>query len=492
MPNSPDKINSENNSNNVDASPSKRFFVEMLTRDIELKDSILDLLDNCIDGIVRTQKIKKNSTTDVKDKYEGFWAKITCEENQFVIQDNCGGIEEKILKEKAFKLGRDFNEPASDLATVGVYGIGMKRAIFKMGMESVVTTHYKAGNIDEAFQVTISPQWMKADKEWGLPLSNVSTDLIEVGTKIEVKTLRESIKQSFSDSSNFISELREEIATHYSQIMEMGFEVFVNGTPVKPVSTRMLFDDEKGISPFVFVGQFKDVEVELVVGLYREFPSEKDEEDDLKGDSAQKIKSGWTIIINDRVVLYQDRSILTGWGEAKVPSYHAQFSSIAGIVNLHSTNLESLPLTTTKRGLDASSPIYLQIKNIMRDGLKQFTDYTNSWKSPTVERKLTFSDVKLVSVSDVVNFVAKLSEKKGKDQKVKSSKVQGELEGIKYSPQLPKPESVKSDFKRISFERKKQDIEDVSKWLFDVSDKSPKEVGEKCFDVQFHRAKALL
>ena len=41
------------------ASPAKRFFVEMLTRDIELADAILDLLDNCVDGALR--RIKQHS-----------------------------------------------------------------------------------------------------------------------------------------------------------------------------------------------------------------------------------------------------------------------------------------------------------------------------------------------------------------------------------------------------------------------------------------------
>ena len=35
------------------ASPTKRFFVSMLTRDISLADAILDLLDNCLDGALR-------------------------------------------------------------------------------------------------------------------------------------------------------------------------------------------------------------------------------------------------------------------------------------------------------------------------------------------------------------------------------------------------------------------------------------------------------
>ena len=33
--------------------PTKAFFVEMLTRDIGLNDAILDLLDNCLDGVVK-------------------------------------------------------------------------------------------------------------------------------------------------------------------------------------------------------------------------------------------------------------------------------------------------------------------------------------------------------------------------------------------------------------------------------------------------------
>ena len=33
--------------------PSKKFFVSMLTRDIDLADAILDLIDNCLDGAMR-------------------------------------------------------------------------------------------------------------------------------------------------------------------------------------------------------------------------------------------------------------------------------------------------------------------------------------------------------------------------------------------------------------------------------------------------------
>ena len=83
----------------VDASPVKSFFVSMLTRDIKLEEAILDLLDNCIDGILRSGVGK-----DARP-YEGFEASIEFNAQSFSISDNCGGIPWN-LHERAFRMGR--------------------------------------------------------------------------------------------------------------------------------------------------------------------------------------------------------------------------------------------------------------------------------------------------------------------------------------------------------------------------------------------------
>ena len=85
------------------ASPTKTFFVHMLTRDIELKDAILDLLDNCIDGVLRRISTQKRKS---KTPYENYWAKITLNQNEFIIEDNCGGIPKKLAINSAFMMGR--------------------------------------------------------------------------------------------------------------------------------------------------------------------------------------------------------------------------------------------------------------------------------------------------------------------------------------------------------------------------------------------------
>ena len=42
----------------INAMPTKRFFVDMFVRDIPLEQAVLDLVDNCIDGAKRTTTAK--------------------------------------------------------------------------------------------------------------------------------------------------------------------------------------------------------------------------------------------------------------------------------------------------------------------------------------------------------------------------------------------------------------------------------------------------
>jgi len=70
----------------LNASPVKSFFVSMLTRDIKLEDAVLDLLDNCVDGILRSKK------GDGSRPYEGYKAEIVFNKDCLEMSDNCGAI----------------------------------------------------------------------------------------------------------------------------------------------------------------------------------------------------------------------------------------------------------------------------------------------------------------------------------------------------------------------------------------------------------------
>ena len=175
----------------VDATPVKSFFVEMLTRDIELVDAILDLLDNCVDGILR-QKGHSSSKTP----YEGFKAEIMFDENSFSISDNCGGIPWD-LHDYAFRMGKEPKDRDSDLPTVGVYGIGMKRAIFKIGKRCLISTR----NQEDCYEVEITPKWIDDSEEWHLPVSESSRPDKEDGTVIVIDELNEGIAIRFGEGN---------------------------------------------------------------------------------------------------------------------------------------------------------------------------------------------------------------------------------------------------------------------------------------------------
>ena len=126
----------------------------MLTRDIALIDSIMDLIDNCIDGVHR--QLKKEKSKKDQYIYKGYHAEITLNEKEFTLKDNCGGIPLEVAKHYAFRMGRSEEYHDDDnLETLGMYGIGMKRAIFKIGLKADVTTWHEK-NI---YKVTIPENW---------------------------------------------------------------------------------------------------------------------------------------------------------------------------------------------------------------------------------------------------------------------------------------------------------------------------------------------
>lgn len=474
----------------ISASPTKNFFVEMLTRDIDLEDAILDLLDNCVDGVQRN--IKNLDREFAKKPYEGFWAKIDFSSECFKLEDNCGGIPIEIAKEYAFRMGRPVSSSNrdADIYTIGTYGIGMKRAIFKMGRSSQVFSQTQAS----CFNVSIDSNWLASDDNWELPLEEIPRSLSDNGTVIKVADLREVIKQEFSSpQSTLLNSLVGKISHHYSYIINKGFVVWVNGKeiPIQPVNflwdgIDKIIQSEDVMAPFLYKAQQNDVDVELAVGFYRSTASEEEVDDEMEGNRRSSETAGWTIICNDRVVVYCDKTRLTGWGEATVPNYHPQFIAISGIVSFHSKDASKLPLTTTKRGIDASSEIYLYIKEYMREGLKLFTSYTNKWKKNIPEERERISELKSISPSEVFLTLpneAWITPRRRGGRSLSNEK--------KYIPKLPMPRSQANGSKtrQISFSRPAKEIQLVAEYLFEDAERDSSEVGNECFSRVLQEAK---
>jgi len=440
--------------------PTKRFFVSMLTRDIQLTDAILDLVDNCVDGATRQLKSKLRGAKP----YEGFAARLTLSAASFDISDNCGGIPQAAI-EDAFLLGRPKLD--QNIPTIGMYGIGMKRAIFKIGEEATVESFAADG----AFEVSYTRDWLNPENdEWDLPIKKL-TDRKEKGVTIAVPTLRKDVARQFGNAA-FLNALRNAISEHFGYLIQKGFSVFVNGEKLRGRTLQLFATDSPkkgGIRPYDFESDDDGVHVRVTVGFYRPLVriEEIDEEAErpLEGEQA-----GISVICNDRLVLVNDTSMKTGWGDGGVPKYHPQFRGIAGFIIFSADQPDKLPISTTKRDLDIGAEVYLHARQYCMEGLRECTDFTNKWKGMEDEASQYFEQTKRKDVRTEVDLAAK-----------HGTAVRGNTSARKLSAALPVPER-RNPMRRISFTRKEDDVRLVSQHLFDESDEKPSIVGQECFD----------
>ena len=460
-------------SGSIDVRPVKSFFVDMLTRDIALEDAILDLLDNCVDG---TQRTVSPSTLESPKPYSGFRAQIDFSSELFSIEDNCGGIPWE-LKDYAFRLGRPKSSKPLGGKALGTYGIGLKRAIFKMGRDCTITTHAS----DASYQLRFSDDWMSADDLWSVEAEAIKQEEIK-GTRIIVRELREGVAERLK-SSDFEETFRDAVATQYAYIIGKGFEVLVNGKVIEGHELRLLFAessdeafDSHRIEPYIYETEYEGVSVFVAVGFTSEIAS-KEEADESQENYQEKHSpkhSGWTVVCNDRTVLYCDKTETTGWGVSGVPQHHMQFNAISGIAIFTSDDPSLLPTNTTKRGIEMQSKVYLHVRDRMIEGTKIFTAYTNRWKSRELVKR-SREEFRKTTKADLAYL-------RKRAKSVEMSSLKGPLKGRRHSPELPKPNEEGKEA-HISFKRRTEDVQRVSRFLFDDPTRKASDVGGECFDL---------
>ncbi len=458
------------------AIPTKQFFVSMLTRDIKLEDAILDLIDNCLDGALRL--------ADGEDvDYKKHRISIQLSGSKFSIEDDCGGIPRDVAIDYAFKMGREPDDDRdSDAETIGMYGVGMKRAIFKMGENAVVRTRH--GN--DTYEVPITSDWLK-DKEWSeLPINVPTTKsekLAKPGTTIVVTDLYPGVGRHFGNAA-FVNDVKTAISHHFTIFLQRGLSIELNGEAVKPVRVEVLVSKRKdGPAPYVYRKTIDGVLVSIVVGLNTSRQYDADDDDD-EGDFAGQRTSataGWTVLCNDRAVIVGDKDRLTGWGDG-IPLYHDQFIVITGIIEFRAKDAKKLPVTTTKRALDTSSNVWLESLVKMKEGMRVWISYTNQWKNHPREDQVSYwEDARPLSMSKAIEAVALRATVKTRGHVL-------EFDPRKVKGALPEPKGTTPSSRRIVFSRSVEEVRAVSKMLFDDPNEKPGIVGDKCFEIQLVKA----
>lgn len=435
--------------NIIDASPTKTLFISMLIRDLTLRDAIGDLVDNSVDG-ARSLSADRN--------YAGLFIKIEAYQDRFLIQDNCGGISVDTAREYAFRFGRPKGtKPTPN--SIGQFGIGMKRALFKLGNHF----HIKSVASTSEFELTVNVnEWEENGKDWEFKFDNYKENLplidsSERGTTIIVTDLRKDVIGQFS-TSNFIKKLINEIEAENLYNILHGLKISINGHFLTAHSLELL-------SSANIKAAFKEDTIEL-------------EEGEVKvrmyaGISDPVLEDGgWYIFCNDRLVVGPEQTEITGWSGGRSnegPKYHGQFNRFRGYVFFESENAGLLPWNTTKTSMDLDSPVYKSVRQEMIQLMKPVISFLNNMKkerendSPPEERPLE------IIVND--------------SRRVQISELDHDTTADKFIfPPSPPKQKPSADESRISYTKPKSQIEEVKKSL---GVKTIREVGEKTFDYYY-------
>ena len=428
----------------VNANPTKELFISMLTRDIDIRAAILELIDNSIDG---AKRLRPNG--DFSDLY----IDITFDAEHFTIKDNCGGMGIDIAKEYAFRFGRPSKrlQETSMQQFTGIFGIVMKRSLFRLGnFFSVSSTTQK-----ESFLLNVDVEkWVQDDDtNWTFTLddekNNLNNPIENTGTTIEIQKLHDGIKKQFG-LSFFENSLISYIEKFKTLAIENGLTIRINDKNVVFTSESIIVSSD--VHPYTFSITQDSVTIKIIAGIAPKGNPEK---------------AGWYVYCNGRLVVFADKTSLTGWGESDVRQYHPSLAFFRGFVFFESYDLEQLPWNTTKTNVDASSEYYIFAKTKMRDATLQITKDCSAIMDneiPEDKQATLFSKSNLTYLNST--SIVRLTEKQ--------TPFTLNVTEIKY----------KEPMSNISFQKPTSQVDIVKRKL---SAKTNKDLGVKVFDYYFKR-----
>lgn len=430
----------------IDTMPTKELFIDMLTRDIPLSPAIIDLVDNCSDGAKRLRGAAS---------FQEFWARIEISQNEFRISDNCGGIPVDVARKYAFRFGRPPGAP-SVKHSVGQFGVGMKRAIFKMGRKFRI----ESATVSSRFVVKVDVDKWAADPKWEFEFSDLSEDIRvprdEQGTTIHVARLHEDVAETFGLSS-FETELKNTLQSRLQDPIAKGIAITLNQIPITAEPLQMLADPR--LSPASSKLRYQEqgtrpVIVKLYCGL---------------GKSENPEAAGWHIFCNGRLILEADKTEVSGWGwkedGVKIPGFHGQFNYLRGYAYFDCDDGGRLPWNTTKTGVNTDSTIFRAVRLEMMKLMRPVVDFCNKLKEEK-ERKAEDTvqgPLEIMVESSAAKPIAKIT-----------SREFFEMPRVKASPAYIGPV-----LQRIQYDKPLSKVNEVKKAL---GVRSFVQVGEKTFD----------
>ncbi len=378
----------------LDATPKKRVFLSIIA-DYSLNTGVCELVDNALDAW--NQRGKKGKLT--------VRISIDQEQRTITISDSAGGIPKEELH---FVVGPGLTGNDVKADTIGIFGVGSKRAVVALAKDVKIRTRFGKGM---THIVEFDESWMQEDS-WKLP---VFTDgaIDPDSTVIALQQLR--VKTDQED----LEALRDHLARTYSRFiaegdMDLIFENFGSNPLSAPSNPPWAFPP--GFEPRNYVGKLKvpdegEVNVEILAGLMRQ--------------SSPSGDYGVYLYCNKRLVFEAKKDFSVGFGPGLAGLPHPSVSLMRVVVSLRGP-AGLMPWNSTKTDVNMAHPVYEGIRGQLLAIVKDFSAvsrrYQGDWDNQVFRHDK--GAIKTVQVSDVSTsrktHLPKLPQAVGRyDEKVK-------------------------------------------------------------------------
>jgi hypothetical protein len=348
----------------LDAIPSKRLFLSIIA-DYDLNRSICELIDNALDVWVRNGR-SSNIKIDVT---------LATDQQIISVTDNAGGLKRSELR---YVVGPGQTGSIATDETIGIFGVGTKRAVVALSQDIKITTRYRQ---DKTHEVDYDEIWL-GDDDWQLPLYEV--DEITPGTTIvELQKLRISINE------DTIEQLRTHLGATYAKFLMLNaVAICVNDKPLAP---RFFADWSypPAYAPRRYTGKLptsdgRAVRVEVVAGLSSE-------------SSPATGEYGVYFYCNDRLVAPAMKSIEVGFTRGLAGLPHPKISLLKVIVSLNGDAI-SMPWNSSKSDINTRHPVFLALHDWLVQVVKDYAALSRIWMGDWPEKVFRYSEGEIVDV----------------------------------------------------------------------------------------------
>ncbi len=314
----------------VDATPSKRLYLSIIA-DYDLNKGISELIDNALDIWIKDNKLNKLNISIILDEIQ----------QTIIVKDNAGGVGKEDLGNI---VGPGHSSNSEKDETIGIFGVGTKRAVVALAQDIRIKTRRKDGN---SHQVEFDDNWFMSSEDWHLPVYEIS-DIDANSTIIEMTRLRIRI-----DNIKIESLMQHLGATYSKFLRHKNLNVKLNNIEVVPIShEKWAYPPDfepRHFSGVVTTSNGEEVKVEAMAGLSTESNPSSGE---------------WGVYVycNDRLIVPGLKTFEVGFASGLAGKPHPDISLMRVLLFINGP-AKLMPWNSSKSDINPSHEVFLAIRN---------------------------------------------------------------------------------------------------------------------------------